>query len=184
MPPAPIEKILFAYTCATFLFLILRLVNKSLKNLTENFLNIANGIVLVILLINFFSEIVIALNCQSTQYQMVNVMRDKFGQVSMGDCFSTLKWTFVLGLFFQLLFLRKKMRVSVKWTFTSLLLLYCLSNLDKAILLFKYLFFKDTLYSSWSTHFRNEWWLKILLSAIYFVICFSFAKWRKKRSEL
>ena len=144
-----------AYTYATIMFLIITLFNKAARERTNRFLNVSNGLILIVLFLNLIIVVNNTLSCSG--YSL--------------SCYHFLLWSISLGFIFQLSFFYKRCRTSVMATIISLVMLFALNNLEK-IYLFITTFFRDYLPSGWSFFYADSEQLwTLLISSVYFAFC-------------
>ena len=156
-----------AYIYSTLVFLILRLFFVQVRERTAGFLHAANGLVLVLLLLNALDVVVFAVRCEGC-----------YGVYF----YSYLIGTFLLGFAFQLCFFYRRFRVRVSLTVVSIVLLFIYINYNWVIILTSSIF-RDYLPSTWSTHYLSPIWDKVVMigtAAVYFAVCWVWAGRRGK----
>jgi hypothetical protein len=167
-----INEIILAYTVATFIFLVLCLRFKSCREKLNSFLNCSNLIILITLFLNVALELQYSIACNAELWEWLNKLNttDTAFQYKR-NCYTPLLSSIVFGFGFQLVFLFKKHRLKISATIFSILLLTFFENIERIIMVFTSLF-RDFLPSSWSTYYEtpNKLWT-LLLSFIYFAIC-------------
>ncbi len=156
-----------AYTYATTIFLLLTVFNKTARERTHRFLNVSNGLILIVLFLNLIIIVINALSCRSTRLEMP----DNY-DLGVGDtCYHFLLWSIFLGFIFQLCFFYKRCRTNIAATIISVVLLFVLTNLEK-IVVFITSYFRDYLPSGWSFFYADSdlsW--TIIISIAYFILC-------------
>lgn len=171
------QKIITAYIYSTLTFFSISIFRKTIHKRTENFLNIANGLIVVGLFLNFLATVLNVISCRATQLGALQKSISDSSDFDYGNnCFSLLVWTLFLGFLFQLCFFLKRFRIKIVTSFVSIILLIALINLENIIILITSLH-RDYLPSNWSDyneHKDNLWTLGA--SIIYFIACWTFSK--------
>jgi hypothetical protein len=156
-----------AYTYATIIFLLLTVFNKTARERTHRFLNVSNGLILIVLFLNLIIVVKNALSCRSTRLETP-------GNYDLGggdNCYHFLLWSIFLGFVFQLCFFFKRCRTNIVASIISLVMLFALNNLGNIYLLITS-FFRDYLPSGWSFFYADmEQFWTLLISSAYFVFC-------------
>jgi hypothetical protein len=174
-------KIVEAYTYSTLIFLIFRLFNRSVRNKTAGYLNIANAFILVALGVIVILSLLNAYECKSVQTDLMQKNGAAgYNYYYTSNCFSSLIWTASLAFAFHLFFLFRKFRTSVPMTIVSVALLLVYTNLERVIVFITSLF-RDYLPSSWSVYYdKTDYWWTLLFSVFYFVGCWAIPYLRHK----
>jgi hypothetical protein len=162
------ETIIFAYVFAVAVFLVLLLLSDTARKRRITFLNRANFIILIVLVLQLGWVAREALSCNTIRGESNS---DHFGVVTRQNCFSTLIATFLFAFVFQAFFFFRKYRVKISFSILSVLLLGVLFNYER-IVIFITSMYRDYLPSSWSVYYDyTDISLVASATILYFVVC-------------
>ena len=156
-----------AYAFATTIFLVITIFNKTARKRIHRFLNVSNGVILIVLFLNLIIVVNNALSCRNTRLEI----SDTYDLGGDNNCYHFLLWSIFLGFIFQLCFFFKRCRTNIGATIISVVLLFVLTNLEK-IAVFITSYFRDYLPSGWSFFYADSdlsW--TIIISIAYFILC-------------
>jgi hypothetical protein len=165
-----INTIIGAYILSTLAFLIVLLFNKKVRTRAKIYLNKANLIIIIILLLNIIWV------GQETIECYVASREDNADDTIMPyqpNCFPRFIGTFLFAFAFQSVFFFNRHRVKISLTIVSVLLLTVIYNYDRLIIFITSLY-RDYLPSSWSAYYNNSniYWT-IAIAIIYFAFCWT-----------
>lgn len=164
-----INKVIEGYILSIITFLIIILLKKKYREVSENFLNTANIILLLTLTTNIIFAIISYFNCKSFQNSNINHSSAIF------DCSSTLLYNFIFAFVFQSLFIMHRNRTKITLTLISILLLVLFLNAEAIMINFSS--YRDYLPTSWhiTKVFPEYGWIFRFYIVIFF-ICWIVAK--------
>jgi len=141
------------YIYSTLLYLLFSLSSFRFQNGLSKYLNSANLLILFILSLNLVLEIKGFLKCNEIE-EMIK-RHENIGNyfIRTSECATLLRRTLILGFLFHILFVLKKVRVSVWATLISLVSLSVLVNFEMLYIFVSNLF-RDYLPYSWSTNYK------------------------------
>jgi hypothetical protein len=166
-----IDKLIIAYILSVSLFFILSFCIKAHRRRTKLFLNKANLIIVLVLLVNIIFVGEEVASCISSNSKPVPTVIEDAYKFYQKDCTALFIPTFLFAFVFQLLFFFNKYRISVAFTVVSIVLLTFFCNYEKVVIYITSIY-RDYLPSSWSIYhdsWSNIW--SILFTAIYFSFC-------------
>lgn len=150
-------KIIAGYIYAMVFFLLLRIFFRSVKARTVWFLRLANGIILIVLLLNLLTRIVEAIRCTGC-YGVFYI--------------SFLGSTVLLAFLFQLRFFFSRYREKVGITAVSAALLLLYINFDSLMVLIS---------RDWPMSYEHpDGPVAVGMAVIYFGVCWLWGGWKKR----
>lgn len=174
------DKLLIGYIYSTVLFLLLRVFNKTARERSAGYLNLANTALLICLALNLITQLMTVVDCRALRSSLPQHLYGSYGS----NCYSFLIWTLILGFAFQLCFLFRKCRINTVLTVISVALLLILKNLDGVMMLITKLF-RDYMPSSWSVYYpiADRIW-SVIYVFVYFIVCWMIPKTRSEQGNI
>lgn len=164
-----IDTMIMGYCFSTLAFLILALLLSTARQRIPLYLNRANRIIIVVVLIKLLLSGIQAINCFTDQ---PGTTATGTGSSVYGvSCFYPFIFVLLCGFAFQLLFLNPRFRRSVGLSLISALLLLISVNYEKYIIVFTSVY-RDYLPSSWNS--AESWkntFPTVFISIGYFCVC-------------
>ena len=165
-----INTIIDAYIISTIVFLTLILFFKSLRKRTNDYLNKANLIIVLVLLLNIIWV------GQETVECYVEHKKNNLNDVDIAyqqNCFSHFIRTFLFAFIFQIIFIFNRQRTKVLLSIVSVLLLTIPYNIER-IVIFVTNLYRDYIPPTWSSYFDNSsvYWT-LSATFFYFFICWT-----------
>ena len=173
-----INTIIAAYILSTLTFLVVLIFNKKARGRTNIYLNKANLIIIIVLLLNIIwvGQETIGCFVASRQSNTEGTMTP-YGP----NCFSHFIGTFLFAFIFQTIFFFNRHRTKISLTIISLILLTVIYNYERLVIFITSLY-RDYLPSSWSVYYNNSniYWT-VIATVIYFAICWT--KYKRKKTN-
>lgn len=174
-----IDKIILGYCFSTLAFLIMALFLSTARQRIPLYLNRANRIIIVVVLIRLLFSGIQAINC-FTDHSGATATGTGSGMYGV-SCFSSFVIILLGGFVFQLLFVIPRFRRSVGLSLISALLLLISVNYEKYIIILTSVY-RDYLPSSWTSAVNWEnIVLTLFVSIGFFCVCWYTNIGTKKR---
>lgn len=175
------DKLFIGYIYSTILFLLLRISDRTARERSASYLNIANAIILISLVLHLIYQIVLFFECRASQTGLSRHIGIYLFPIYDLNCYTSVIYTTVLGFAFHLCFLFRKCRINIWLTAISVALLLIFTNLDH-IMLFITSLFRDYITSSWAVYDSTKGTVgRIVSVAIYFLACWMMSQPRGKQ---
>lgn len=169
------NKIIAAYIFSSLAFLIIILFFKTPRRLMNIFLNKANLIIVIVLLLNIIFVGEETIRCLVSENRNSETFGEETATSYIRNCTAIFTVTFFFAFLFQSLFFFSRHRIKVSFTIISILLLTFMCNYERLVIYTTSLH-KDYLPSSWSTYYD---WKRAFLTALFTVSYFAFC-WTDK----
>lgn len=170
-----INKIIVAYIISTFAFLILILFFKSPRRRKNIFLNKANLLIVVVLLLNIIFVGEETIKCLVSESRDAKEIVEEAAVSYSRNCTSIFIGAFFFAFLFQVLFFFNRHRAKISFTIVSITLLTFFYNYERLVVYITSMY-RDYLPSSWSTYYNYAWvetlW-SILFAVTYFAFCWT-----------
>lgn len=168
-----VNKIISAYIISTVVFLLIILFVKSSRRRTNIFMNKANLLLVLVLLLNIIWRGEETYKCLASENNNSNFSPTDTWTNNNRHCTTIFVGTFLFAFLFQSLFFFNRHRTKVTFTIISIVLLTFFYNYERLIIYITSLY-RDYLPSSWSTYY--DWtgtvWT-IVFSVLYFAFCWT-----------
>lgn len=165
------DKLLIGYIYSTILFLFLRIFDRTARERSASYLNVANAIILISLVLHLIYQIVILFECRTSQSKISRHIGIYLYPMYDLNCYTSVFYTIILGFAFQLCFLFRKCRINIWLTAISVALLLIFTNLDSIMLAITSLY-RDYISSSWAIYDTTKGTIGRTISvAVYFLVC-------------
>jgi len=175
------NKIIAAYILSTLAFLIMILFLKAPRRRANIFLNKANLLIVLVLLINIIFVGEETIRCLVSENRNSKTTVEETASIYKQNCTSVFIATFFFAFLFQSLFFFNKHRIKVSFTIISIVLLTFVYNYERLVIYVTSLY-RDYLPSSWSTYY--EWtgslWT-VFFAVSYFAFCWTKMTFKNKK---